>query len=717
MEGNTEVSRPAPVEVLRKPERLLNKETTGAQALMILGVEPSKAVDKIILNDTQKDNIRRCNETGIPSGHKEKINKASFNEREEYWENRKDIKKEERMNEWKRNINSFLDVYKKDATKAAEQKFLKNILGLDAQKSLDEVNADSIYATFMKGDGKGDVDFFAKRIVTTNTFDEIDKNQNLIRNLGNLYGKNSAKISELLTYGRTNVREDSEAFIRSAQENLGKRSYGEEVIWTELDKNSKRWEENENKKKEAEAKKKEDEEKRKKAEEDKKRQEETERQIKQETEKQKEQTAVEAEGVEKDEQNKKKIETVDVHSLKEHGLSDAYEFVTRANKDQIKREWRAHPNLEIQTSNEPVIIDENVINDYNDLVVQQAKATNNEVPFNFIMNREKNRIVKLFVGEGTSSGSVGWDYRTPKAKEGLIFNTWATEQKRSQELYDGTKGKYMVGIGHTHPASYGPVFSNVGSDFGYDYGATFRLWKGESAFGSHHGSNIHLLGAPYMGLLGAIEAKENGVVVFHPIRVSATETSSQQKIDIGAGESAKVEEELKIQPEKENVDKEEKTGAENTTDIKDNKGELDKYVDFKKDVRETLHLGAGRHAFAVDRIEAEIRKDKEKLPVFINVMEQEVEKAQNLDSLNEIFNDGWDICQGIRLQDNKILAAETNSNPLLANMRRKTGIKVRELIEKNKSIPQGDAKKTINNMFLFNESDDLDKIIDKLIAG
>jgi hypothetical protein len=230
----TEILKPVPgTESLQKRETLLNEPRTGAQALMLLGKEFPKQGEKINL---EKDHIKEFANEGILKEHREKINKASLNERDEFW---KSTPKTERMVQWKSGMNAFLDIYKGNSSKTDEQTFLKNILKLDPQKSLDEVNADSIYNTFMKGDGMGDVEFFAKRIIETNTFDEIAKNKDLIKKLGNIYGKNSAEISELLTHGIANAKENLDLFVESAQKNLNEGNYGEEIIWTELDKNSK----------------------------------------------------------------------------------------------------------------------------------------------------------------------------------------------------------------------------------------------------------------------------------------------------------------------------------------------------------------------------------------------------------------------------------------------------------------------------------------------
>lgn len=240
-------SIPAP-EQLRKQEKLLSKPTAGAQAVMLLGIEPKQSLN---LEKDYKEDIKNLAEKGIPTSHKEKIKNASFNERNEYWEKKTDISEADRLNVWKRSMDSFLDVYKEDLSKTAEHAFLRKILDLDSQEELGKVNAQAFYDAFIEK-GKGDVEFFARRIAENFRGDEIEKNQDLIKNLGNMYGENSAKISELLTYGISNGKNNLDGFVKSAQENLDKGvSDDDRNVWVELDKNSKAWDEGQKQKEDA----------------------------------------------------------------------------------------------------------------------------------------------------------------------------------------------------------------------------------------------------------------------------------------------------------------------------------------------------------------------------------------------------------------------------------------------------------------------------------
>jgi serine/threonine protein phosphatase PrpC len=242
MPNNHENPMSALEEALPQREKLLNESTTGAQVLMILGQEPLEQGYSI--PRLTRNLIERAAKN-IPYRHREMIKKASFNERDEFWKNTPPA---ERMDKWEKSMNAFLDPIKKDTARTTELTFLKKLLKEDDQKNLGEVEvtADTIYSTFMQGEGGGDVEFFARRIADnkTITVDEIEQNKDLIRNLGNIYGENSAKISELLTYGIFNAKNNFDAFISSAQKNLDERKYGE-VIWAALYKKSKEGEKKE----------------------------------------------------------------------------------------------------------------------------------------------------------------------------------------------------------------------------------------------------------------------------------------------------------------------------------------------------------------------------------------------------------------------------------------------------------------------------------------
>src|SRR4051812_1739704 len=102
---NKEVSpAPQPKEALSKPEKLLSEGTTGAQALLLLGLEPPKP-DAPVLT-VQKEQLFKHATEGISSDHRKRLTTASLNERDEFW---KDTPVDGRMEKWRKNINVFLD--------------------------------------------------------------------------------------------------------------------------------------------------------------------------------------------------------------------------------------------------------------------------------------------------------------------------------------------------------------------------------------------------------------------------------------------------------------------------------------------------------------------------------------------------------------------------------------------------------------------------------
>lgn len=239
-------------------------------------------------------------------------------------------------------------------------------------------------------------------------------------------------------------------------------------------------------------------------------------------------------------------------TLDKYNLSDAYEIVKKMDENEIKKEWRAHPKLKIEISNKPVVMDEEVIKDYNDLVAQYAIKENKEVPFFFVEDTENKCIVKIFAGEAKSYGSAELSPLTAKAKNGEVFATWWNGENNKKNLFNGKNGKFKVGIGHTHPKGYGPIFSNVGGgDFGLDYSSEFEFRSSAIFAANPCASNISFVGSPDTGLIGAFEVKEDGVIVFNPIEVSEEdndknkETQEQengelpQKLDGEAGSGEK----------------------------------------------------------------------------------------------------------------------------------------------------------------------------------
>jgi hypothetical protein len=95
-------------------------------------------------------------------------------------------------------MNALLDEYKTDPSKKSGLTFLQKILKRDDQK-LDEVEvtADTVYSTFIEGEGRGDVEYYVRHIIekTECNRGDIEQNLNLIKKLARIYGEHSAEIA------------------------------------------------------------------------------------------------------------------------------------------------------------------------------------------------------------------------------------------------------------------------------------------------------------------------------------------------------------------------------------------------------------------------------------------------------------------------------------------------------------------------------------------
>jgi hypothetical protein len=90
--------------------------------------------------------------------------------------------------------NIMLAPYKTDPAKRGELLFLQKILRESSRQPLDqvEVSARALYNTFITGEGKGDVEFFVRRITERANKEERARNRQLIMKLALIYGKESA---------------------------------------------------------------------------------------------------------------------------------------------------------------------------------------------------------------------------------------------------------------------------------------------------------------------------------------------------------------------------------------------------------------------------------------------------------------------------------------------------------------------------------------------
>src|ERR671915_1413715 len=127
------------------------------------------------------------------TGIHEKIKNGSLKERAEFWQG---VPEDEAMSRWETELNNLLKPYKTDPSKKEELLFLQRILRDGGQQPLDsvEVSARTIYNSFFH-EAKGDVEYFVRRIIETNTIEEITHNRQLIGKLVNIYGDHSASIA------------------------------------------------------------------------------------------------------------------------------------------------------------------------------------------------------------------------------------------------------------------------------------------------------------------------------------------------------------------------------------------------------------------------------------------------------------------------------------------------------------------------------------------
>jgi serine/threonine protein phosphatase PrpC len=235
MENQEQGVRPAPFkEAEAKHERLVNEEMTGAQAKALFGdqLPPRDAhVDKASLQDIL---------TATQPERSAKNIDASQSERDEYWKNKKtdegkEMSKADQMKDWEDKLNGFLDGYAQTGSDE-EKKFFESV-GIhpgaaDAAKK--------IYQTFIR-EQKSDPEYLAKLIAANNTEDQIEQHSELIKKIGNIYGSNQAKLTELLAGGHKNIETDekAQAFHKSAHDNLTKATNNE--ILDARDSNASKW--------------------------------------------------------------------------------------------------------------------------------------------------------------------------------------------------------------------------------------------------------------------------------------------------------------------------------------------------------------------------------------------------------------------------------------------------------------------------------------------
>src|SRR5918999_6336823 len=125
------------------------------------------------------------------------LTQSSHAERAAAWADHAHLSPEEQLREWERYMDSRLA-----GLPADPQAFLKRLLRQNGQLvDTVAVSAKAMYHVFME-EGRGDIEFFARRIVETNSPAQLEQNKELIEGLAKMYGDQSAErvmplISEL----------------------------------------------------------------------------------------------------------------------------------------------------------------------------------------------------------------------------------------------------------------------------------------------------------------------------------------------------------------------------------------------------------------------------------------------------------------------------------------------------------------------------------------
>jgi hypothetical protein len=128
------------------------------------------------------------NAVGKPWGTDSPVNDSST-ERAAHWAGHAHLSSEAQLAEWEAQMDGW---FAKMSTQ--EQAFLKRILRENGQP-VDTVtpSANALYRAFMMGEGAGDIAFFARRVVETNTPSQIDKQRLLVAELTKMYGVETGK--------------------------------------------------------------------------------------------------------------------------------------------------------------------------------------------------------------------------------------------------------------------------------------------------------------------------------------------------------------------------------------------------------------------------------------------------------------------------------------------------------------------------------------------
>jgi hypothetical protein len=134
-------------------------------------------------------------------------------------------------------MEAMLAPYKTDAAHQEQLAFLRRLLKTHPAQSLDtvEVSAAAIYRLFFEV-GRGDIAFYVRRIVSSSTREEIQRNQDLITRLAVIYGtQTAARVLPLISalQDANAYRNDHPALLPTHSTVIGTDSTGRDVTITQ----------------------------------------------------------------------------------------------------------------------------------------------------------------------------------------------------------------------------------------------------------------------------------------------------------------------------------------------------------------------------------------------------------------------------------------------------------------------------------------------------
>jgi hypothetical protein len=135
---------------------------------------------------------RNGSQSAVAANHlqgTDSLSNVSSTERAAHWAGHAHLSKEAQLAQWEAQMDGWFA-----RMNASEQAFLKRILRENGQP-VDTVtpSANALYRAFMMGEGAGDIAFFARRLLETNSPSQIDKERQLVAELAKMYGVETGK--------------------------------------------------------------------------------------------------------------------------------------------------------------------------------------------------------------------------------------------------------------------------------------------------------------------------------------------------------------------------------------------------------------------------------------------------------------------------------------------------------------------------------------------